>query len=112
MPQLPFSCYRDLVLLICFSDAILCLQAEFRLSFLYRRTGQEGFLTHPWASCIKIWGKPHVLCCLLPGGAAQRARMGAEGAPPWSALGKVAHPKAQATRFFVISILPKLPLIL
>lgn len=97
MPQLPFFCSRDLVLLICFSDAISCLQAEFRLSFLYRRTGKEGFLTHPWASCTKIRGKPHVLRSLLPGGDAQRARMAAQGALAWSALGNAARQKARAT---------------
>lgn len=41
-----FRCYHDLVLLICFSDAILCLQAQLCLSLTHR----GRIPTHPKAS--------------------------------------------------------------
>ena len=89
MPQLPFFCYRDLVLLICFSGAILCLQAKICLLFLCRHTGEAGFLAHPWASCINLGPTAcPVLCFGLTKTHRQREAL------PCSLLGNVAPLKA------------------
>lgn len=45
MPLLPFFSYRNLALLICFSDVILCLQAKFCLSLVQTQRG--GRIPHP-----------------------------------------------------------------